>query len=1816
MSIKKKIERLRDLLRGSDDFNIDYPTILDKLELPKGTKARLLANKEAEKLLRKILEEDLEVTEDIKLKLLKFTGYGGMGGMDNDEYYTPKEVAKGAWQLLDTKDGDRILDPSTGTGIFSATANKDVNIIGCDLNPVSGAIANIVNDNSKIASGTSFEEYSAGIAPNSLDGVITNVPFGNRDTQSRSIDKEHSNITKLEDYFILKSLKLLKYGKKAVFLTTSSTAQRASRKDMRREFSRYGAFVGGIRLPSAMFADVGTEQVVDILVFQKHPKNIIDAIEKDAIDWQSWNDALENTHTKEFIDGKYFDLNPQNIIGKFTSREQLIKEAEENGETLHHHKQKDTVTLPDGVTIEEVKANFAKYLKRFVNDIDYSLVSFAKEIVSDSTEVKEELQNAIEIIDNDLELLREGKVKGLAKPKEFLEALNTIKESGHNSYSYHDKKLLYAREIACNLSPASFFNELFFGKITSDDIDINASVAKKWLNKKPKSHPLNGIVVEAYNKLASYDFDSKEFVSDISDKIDSTKYPTFADKTPEDGFQEKYSIEQFSKEELERSDTIVGFDGYVYKDEDFLIYNQGLSYKELEENYSKLEAPQQFTKEEWDKIKENTLKRIKEDNTKVVDYQTYTPPLSSLESIFGFDIYLDLKRDLKSLNSIKEAIKQTAYKEFSKIDEVKGYEEEVFRQATNYSAYDNFIEHLLDGANLRVMDKDVWLPSAVTKDLNGVQEKRLFNRIRSIIIESFTKYTPALQEFINNKVHSDPKLEQMLKDYLETHRTIKFNYETSDGELIELSGYVKQDWLQKARHYQNSDTRKYAKEQQGVLAYDTGLGKTLASTLLAMQILRSGGKRVMYVVPNAILGKIKSDIEKTLTKKMLDEKVLFVDSKNAKDFAKLKTDSKIQFIVTAGSTLINSFKLKDETVNKLWGRSSKEENTNSGAEYPSNNLREWIKKYPTYSKNAFLYFEDSGVDSIIIDEAHHYKNAVASVSSGVKGLTSTTTNDAVVMLTFVEYIKGIKRGDMRGCILTTATPATSSPTELETMLLFSTDRRGLRSQGIFSAEDFEKRYFTIERKSVLKTDGVSFVDKKVLTGITNLPSLRMAGLDLFKYRMAEEEEAVARAKGQTISVKPPSEEKTVVVKSDDNALYDDLVGANKLLGATARAFNSGSLEITEDKKWEILFAKEYGEIFGFINKAMKMAISNEFALDYTKIRIAKQGATKEDILSAVGKVKVTYKIPSIATVKGFTVYDQKEVKIDLADYYDTEYYRVKASSFPSLVRPLFEDGYLYFPSTDYATIKSVLSKLKSAKLIDKEPFKAEDYPKLSAVVENIKKEVERHPHAKQIIYLTALGTHHIMEHLIKANIKECKKVWHFSGAVQKKADDRLKVQEEFNDFGDMGIMIFGKAGEVGVDFNKNVCAVHLVDIGQTPDARHQAKGRAVRQGNKIDKVAVYNYMAQSGFDFFLTDLVKNKSNWIEAVKKENTINTEFTDDTIEYITTQAELKYAHLDIPIEDKIQKYIDSINEEKAEFRQTVKNALIDEMINRTKMFKVNYINELGHYSKDSKVKIAKLIKNTLGWSSRSDTARELLSEFKSQYNGASTFPSYIKSYISDDNILSLIKYNNIVEEYEDIKGDKEEIKGVLQDAFRVEQGSEIKAIYDFIKQTKNDKEAKHFYLNKIKIFEKILDGKHLLDYILDKLEVIAGNFATIQDNYINREEKHLSLVEQTYKAIGIKDMSLEEFKENFSKLEFDANINTYTIPKKDKNNLIAKVDENYIVIKYGADSYLITKKGYDDARYPLRDGKEVGSIEILKQQYPKFSKALDKFSAEILN
>ncbi len=189
-------------------------------------------------------------------------------------YYTDQALIREIYRALE-KFGFRkgnILDPAMGTGNFFSVLPESMNqskLYGVELDPLAGRIAQMLYPAADIQI-KGFEETE--YPDNFFDLVIGNVPFHNIKVSDRRYDRFSF---KIHEYFIAKSLDKVRPGGLIAVITSKFTMDKEN-QSVRKYIAQRAELTGAIRLPDNAFRKVaGTEVTTDILFLKKRQREIV-----------------------------------------------------------------------------------------------------------------------------------------------------------------------------------------------------------------------------------------------------------------------------------------------------------------------------------------------------------------------------------------------------------------------------------------------------------------------------------------------------------------------------------------------------------------------------------------------------------------------------------------------------------------------------------------------------------------------------------------------------------------------------------------------------------------------------------------------------------------------------------------------------------------------------------------------------------------------------------------------------------------------------------------------------------------------------------------------------------------------------------------------------------------------------------------------------------------------------------------------------------------------------------------------------------------------------------------------------------------------------------------------------------------------------------------------------------------------------------------------------------------------------------------------------------------------------------------------------
>ena len=347
---KKRAEKLHeDVVEQISQQSTEQPkgrnfVIGDSLDLPNGEKSRYKANVEAIRLVKQLEAEGRYATEAEQVILSKYVGWGGLANafdqrkadwakefqelkelLTDEEYtsargstlnahYTDISVIKAMYDGLKQLGftGGRMMEPSSGVGNFVGAMPADMaagvrSWTMVELDGITGLIAKYLYPNADVRI-QGFEK--ANIPNNFMDVAISNVPFGNYAIADKSYPKKVTSA--IHNYFFAKSLDKVRPGGIVMFITSSYTMN-SSDSTVRRYIMQKADLLGAIRLPDTAFkGNAGTEVVTDILVLKKRAANT-DYAGEDFLE-APYTRPIEGNWSGAYINN-YFNNHPEMVLG-------------------------------------------------------------------------------------------------------------------------------------------------------------------------------------------------------------------------------------------------------------------------------------------------------------------------------------------------------------------------------------------------------------------------------------------------------------------------------------------------------------------------------------------------------------------------------------------------------------------------------------------------------------------------------------------------------------------------------------------------------------------------------------------------------------------------------------------------------------------------------------------------------------------------------------------------------------------------------------------------------------------------------------------------------------------------------------------------------------------------------------------------------------------------------------------------------------------------------------------------------------------------------------------------------------------------------------------------------------------------------------------------------------------------------------------------------------------------------------------------------------------------------------------------------------
>lgn len=1022
-----------------------------------------------------------------------------------DSFYTPLTIRKAMWNglqrlgLNNDETEKLILEPAVGTGNFLANKpGKNFKFTTIELDNISHKIVSALYPNQ-----THFHRgfESVQFAPE-FDAVISNPPFS---SQRVPDNNENLNGLSLHNYFIAKSQGVLADKGVSAFVV-SSTFMDGKDDRTRLLVDKDSTFLGAVRLPNNSFSNAHTQVMTDIVFFQKG-KHLENEINHDWLNIVSQEDDSKN----KFTINEYFANNPQNVLGSLAVRSGRF------GQTL--------------VCLKSADQDLDKDLEDFINSLPRNI--YKKESLNleqpdneSIIRIKLEEDHAIHQVRDNQFFLHEDEIYYRTNVEQTTqgEVVCGIKHvTSNNSEPPRIKHFIAIRDKVNELYEIQKSQTASEAEVDKIRNELNELYDKRIANNKD----LRVLNRRTFVNACLKDSDLGKVLAlekNIIDEIDK-KQATILGVDPRPLSAEKADI--FFRRTIRKEQEII-----ISSTEDALIasYNEfgkpNLSWiadklnigldKVKEELISKdlifidHITGEAVTPEHY--LSGNVVKKLEEAKEKAFDNPSFRKNINALqkvqpERIKASDIGVDISSSWVPKKHIDEYFQKLLETDNFKIYKDEGfgnYDIDLSSSALSYHVRkrvetkkcnaDRLISSLLSNSPVKItkMALDENNQPVLTDKGNPTRESD-----EDAIAEVRTIQTAIKRDF-QDWIWKDPArrndIEDAYNSIFNTNVPPKYN-----GAHLSLDSLNPKYELRK---HQKDAVWRMLQEGGGILDHVVGAGKTLAAIAIAVESKRMGlHTKPMVTVPNHLVYQWRDSIYDAYPQ----ANVLVPTAEDMSAQGREKFYGKIasndwDLVIMPHSQfqlLPSPPEMEKEVIQKEIdsimrtidnaenGRSKSVKNLQRRVDSRTESLNKLLTRH---NQSEAMNFADLGVDALIVDEAHEFKNlSFITEKDGVLGLGKADgSKKAEDLFTKVRWLQ--KNNNNRGVYFLTGTPISNTIAEMYTMqryLQFDT----LEEKGIHRFDAWASSFGEIGHTWELDSSGTRYKLVSRFNKFKNVPEL-------------------------------------------------------------------------------------------------------------------------------------------------------------------------------------------------------------------------------------------------------------------------------------------------------------------------------------------------------------------------------------------------------------------------------------------------------------------------------------------------------------------------------------------------------------------------------------------------------------------------------------------------------------------------------------------------------------------------------------------------------
>lgn len=1110
--------------------NTDWFAHPEDFNIAAGNSQRLQWNLKALDILKKALSGETKVTDEDRDALAHYVGWGALQHvfdpygapwkeqekwraansklqehMSDEEFraarkstmnahYTSPELVRAIWDAAKQMGfkGGTVLETSMGSGNFFGMMPKEirgkVNAIGNELDPTTYNIAKLLYPSATLFN----KDFSKLILPdNSVDLVVGNVPFG-----EEIFDPHYPKLkARIHDYFIVKSLDKVRPGGVVAVITSTGTLDKPNSR-IREIMADKADLMYALRFPSTTFEKTaGTHVTTDLVVFQKREPGalpggepFIKVVPVEAPHEQDGGLAKDNIN-------EYFDKHPENLLGKLMISRRMYGSNDlvlsPNTDTPFAEQLKDAISRVPKKLFDTFRSSPAFPAGDASNLAPDTLIEGNLALDKKGNVVLRQggaLVPAPQVLDKDGKVspvLKDRATKLVALRDTLNELMGTMRTVANDDLGNRQVEALQKSLVGQYheyIKAHGLLNDRKAAQVMGDDPYYPRLLALESLDKETKKVT----PADLFTKRTMF---PREQLSVLSKDPKEALYQVLNERgNPDLEYMAGLSGKTQSELAVELTKT-----GLVFRDPvsgKYQMREQYLSGYVRDKLADAKAAVAQGAKDYQSNV--DALEKVIPKDVPLADINirpgaTWIPP----KAIGAF-----LRDFLKAGHNSNVGYHSGTWKVDAPV-----------RSAEIVSQFGNeeFPADFLLEQSLNLKQATAYDTVSYIDEEGHTKDKRIINQERTTLARELQeKLTEEFARWMREHKELAPKLERIYNDTYNGLVTPEY-----DGSHMSFPGMNTSSLRNGSlMPHQKNAVWRLVQDGRGLLAHVVGAGKTYEMIAAGMEMKRLGNaKKILYAVPNHLVGQWAESFGRLYpgANILVPGEDDFSATNRRKTMAKVATNDWDAIIMPHSHfnlmdisperqkiTMEKDLDELEETIRGLQATSDKSQSSKRNVkqlEKSKATLEAKIQRLSSLKSDKTINFDDTGIDTIFVDEAHEYKNLLFYTKMNrVAGLAQGEAMRATRLKMKTDYL--LDKNGNRGVIFATGTPVQNTMAEMYNMTRYVAPDV-LHKAGIRYFDDWAANFGKIITAMQLSPDAETYKPRSKFAEFVNLPELQM-----------------------------------------------------------------------------------------------------------------------------------------------------------------------------------------------------------------------------------------------------------------------------------------------------------------------------------------------------------------------------------------------------------------------------------------------------------------------------------------------------------------------------------------------------------------------------------------------------------------------------------------------------------------------------------------------------------------------------------------------------